>query len=76
MQAALLWLASGEGIDAARLPDPALLMPPLLWSIANSLADHFTGDRHLLSAQEPEQLARFGARLLFAGLRQLTTGCD
>lgn len=50
--------------------------PPLLWSIANSLADHFTGDRHLLSAQEPEQLARFGARLLFAGLRQLTTGCD
>jgi AcrR family transcriptional regulator len=72
MQAALLRLAPGEGIDAARLPDPALLMP-LLWSIANGLADHFTGDRHLLSAQEPEQLARFGARLLFAGLRQLTT---
>lgn len=63
-------LAVMEGIDLIGLENPQLFLS-LLHVFVNGLADHFSGDRQLMAGATLDELTRFGARVLVAGLKQL-----
>jgi AcrR family transcriptional regulator len=65
--AAIERLSARHGLTLA---DPAqrALAVPFLWATLNGLADHFTGERHSLHAERWDEVVRFAARTLVAGL--------
>jgi AcrR family transcriptional regulator len=58
------------GFQLAELRDSKLVVP-YVWATLSGLADHFTGQRHTMHAYSWEELSRFAARMIVAGLVSL-----
>jgi AcrR family transcriptional regulator len=72
VQAALERCAAARGLRLSEIPDGALALP-FLWATLTGMADHFTSQRHRLHGHSWDELVRFAARMLVAGLGGLGT---
>jgi AcrR family transcriptional regulator len=63
-------VAADLGLDLATLRDGPLAVP-WVWATLSGLADQFTGTRHLMHGRSRDELVRFAARMIVAGLTSL-----
>jgi AcrR family transcriptional regulator len=63
-------VAAGFGLRLGELRDGGLAVP-WVWATLSGLADHYTGKRHLMHGRSREELVRFAARMIVAGLSSL-----
>jgi AcrR family transcriptional regulator len=72
VHAALARSAAAGGLELGQIPDGALALP-VLWATLTGLADHFESQRHRVHRHGWDELVRFAARMLIAGLTGLAT---
>jgi AcrR family transcriptional regulator len=70
VHAALERCAAARGLALSAIPDGALALP-ILWATLTGMADHFESQRHRVHGHGWDELVRFAARLLVAGLAGL-----
>jgi AcrR family transcriptional regulator len=70
VQAALGRCAAARGLELGPIGDGALALP-VMWATLSGLADQFVSQRHRLHRHGWDELVRFAARLLVAGLTGL-----
>jgi AcrR family transcriptional regulator len=67
------WLTRGFGLETMPA-DVRRRAGPLLWATLNGLAEQYSGVRHELHGLALDDLLTFSARVLVAGLRDLSAG--